>query len=35
MAFLAHRVFPYKPRLNTSGIADVGALFATADFLMK
>lgn len=34
-AFLAHRVFPYKPRLNTEGIMPLDELFVTADFLAR
>jgi error-prone DNA polymerase len=35
MAFLAHRIYPYKPHLNVNGIAHLDKLFETADFLMK
>ncbi|HSI74185.1 MAG TPA: DNA polymerase III subunit alpha [Fimbriimonas sp.] len=35
MAFLAHRIFPYKPKLNLEGIAHIDKLFETADFLAK
>jgi error-prone DNA polymerase len=35
IAFLAHRVFPYKPRLNFGGIVEMDSLFATADFLAR
>jgi error-prone DNA polymerase len=34
-AFLAHRVFPYKPKLNTDGIAPLEDLFVVADFLAR
>jgi error-prone DNA polymerase len=34
-AFLAHRVYPYKPKLNPEGIAPMEDLFLTADFLAK
>ncbi|MEZ0326212.1 MAG: DNA polymerase III subunit alpha [Fimbriimonas sp.] len=35
MAFLAHRIYPYKPHLNTNNIAHIDKLFDTADFLAK
>jgi error-prone DNA polymerase len=35
IAFLAHRVFPYKPKLNLNGLATIDQVFETADFLAK
>jgi error-prone DNA polymerase len=34
-AFLAHRIYPYKPKLNTEGIVHLDKLFETADFLAR
>jgi error-prone DNA polymerase len=35
IAFLANRVFPYKPKLNLDGIVEPEQIFAVADFLAK